>query len=221
MNKKDFAIAVEWELRRYTYNFTWLGRPIIQFPQDIVAIQELIWRVKPQVVVETGVAHGGSLVLSASILQLIGGPGEVIGVDVEIRPHNRTAIEAHSLAPRIKLVEGSSIDPRIVEQVHALVAKRPAMVFLDSNHSHRHVLGELLAYSSLVSKDSYLVVFDTMIEDMEPGCYPERPWDKGNSPKTAVWEFLKHNDRFVVDEEIENRLGVTSNPSGYLRCVKD
>jgi cephalosporin hydroxylase len=206
---------------RYTYNFTWLGRPIIQLPQDIVMVQELIWRVRPDLIVETGVAHGGSLVLSATILEILG-RGEVVGVDIEIRPHNRAAIEQHPLAHRIRLVEGSSIDAGVVAQVRAHAAgKQRVMVFLDSNHTHEHVARELELYAGLVRAGSYLVVFDTGVEHMPADMFPDRPWGPGNNPLTAVREFLAKNDRFVVDRELESRLMFTVAPEGYLRCVKD
>ncbi len=207
---------------KYTYNFTWLGRPVIQFPQDLVAMQEIIWRVRPEVIVETGVAHGGSLVFSASMLELLGGDRIVVGVDIDIRAHNRVEIEKHPLAKRIRMIQGSSVDDATAAQVRALVAGRKSvMVMLDSNHTHDHVLRELQIYSPLVTKDSYLVVFDTLIEDMPAGSFPDRPWDKGNNPKTAVWEFLKTNKRFVVDKKIEAKLLITVAPDGWLKCIAD
>ena len=206
---------------RYTYNFTWFGRPIIQLPEDMMMMQEIILRVKPDLIVETGVAHGGSLVFSASMLELLG-QGEVVGVEVELRPQNRAAIENHPLSKRIKLIEGSSISDNVLAQVRAIAeGTERVMVFLDSNHTHEHVLRELEMYSPLVTKDSYLVVFDTGIEDMPGGAYPDRPWGKGNNPKTAVWEFLKHSDRFEIDRALESRLLYTVAPDGYLKCVKD
>lgn len=205
---------------RYSYNFTWFGRPIIQLPEDIVTLQEIILDVKPELIVETGVAHGGSLVLYASMLQLLG-RGEVVGVDVEIRPHNRQAIEAHPLSNRIKLIEGSSTSDEVVEQVRRIAKdKQSVMIVLDSDHTHEHVIRELELYSPLVTKGSYLVVFDTGIEDMPEGTYPDRSWGKGNNPKTAVWQFLKQNDRFEIDRALESRLLYTVAPDGYLRCVK-
>lgn len=206
---------------RYTYGFTWLGIPVIQHPQDIMAWQEILWKVQPDLVVETGVAHGGSLLLSASILELIG-KGRVLGVDIDIRPHNRAAIEAHKLAHRIDLIQGSSIDQATADAVyaHAKDAKR-VLVVLDSNHTHEHVLRELELYSPLVKKDSYLLVYDTAIEDCPADAFPDRPWGKGDNPKTAVWEFLKHNKRFEVDRDIEDRLVVSAAPEGYLRCIAD
>lgn len=207
---------------KYTYNFTWLGRPIIQFPQDMVAVQEIIWKTRPDLVVETGIAHGGSLVFSASMLELLGGGGRVVGVDVEIRPDNRKEIERHPTFRRITMIEGSSTDPRVVAEVRRLAAgARQVLVLLDSNHTHAHVLEELRLYSPLVRRDGYLVVFDTVIEDMAPGSFPDRPWDRGNNPKTAVREFLRGTDRFEVDREIEDRLLLTVAPEGYLRCVRD
>jgi cephalosporin hydroxylase len=217
--KHLFALSFKY---RYSYNFRWLGRPVIQYPQDLLAIQELLWEIKPDVVVETGIAHGGSLIFHASILELIGGSGKVVGVDVEIRPHNRVAIEQHRMASRITLIEGSSLDPAIVAKVHALCqGAKKVMVLLDSNHTHDHVLQELRLYSSLVTKGSYLVVLDTMIEDMPAESFPDRPWGPGNNPKSAVREFLASNPRFVIEEEIENKLLLTVAPSGYLRCVAD
>lgn len=207
---------------RYSYNFTWLGRPIIQYPQDILAVQEIIWNTKPDLVIETGVAHGGSLVLSASLLELLGGRRQVIGIDVDIRPHNRTAIEEHPQYRRISLIEGSSVAPEIIKQVRTVAREYShPMVILDSNHTHEHVLEELRLYSPLVRTGGYLVVFDTVIEDMRPDAFPNRPWGVGNNPKTAVREFLRSNSRFVVDAEIEAKLQVTVAPGGYLRCIGD
>lgn len=205
---------------KYSYNFDWLGLPIIQFPPDIVVLQELIWRVKPQVVVETGVARGGSLALSASILELLGGERFVVGVDIEIRQANRAAIEAHPLAHRIRLVQGSSVDNDVVEEVYRTVGDRsPVVVLLDSMHTHAHVLEELRAYHRLVSEGSYIVVFDTVIADMPEASFPDRPWGVHDNPKNAVKAFLRQNDRFVVDEDLETKLQITVCPSGYLRCV--
>lgn len=221
---RDLATAFMRETSRYKYdyNFTWLGRPIIQYPQDILAMQEIIWRVRPDLIVETGIAHGGSLILYASLLELIGEKGEVLGVDIEIREHNRAEIEKHPMYKRIKMIQGSSVDDATVARVREFArGKHTILVALDSNHSHRHVLGELQRYSPLVTKGSYLVVFDTVIEDMPEGSYPDRPWDKGNNPMTAVAEFLRGNNRFVVDKEIEGKLLITQARDGYLRCVGD
>lgn len=214
-----FAKSCEYD---YSYNFTWLGRPIIQFPQDIIALQEIIWRVKPDLIIETGIAHGGSLIFSASMLELLGGDGEVLGIDIDIREHNRMEIEKHPMSKRIKMIEGSSTDEEVLREVRASAeGRRSVLVVLDSLHTHEHVLRELQLYAPLVTRDSYMVVFDTVVEDMPEDFFPDRPWGKGNNPKTAVWEFLEDSDRFVIDEEIENKLLITVAPNGYLRCTKD
>lgn len=207
---------------RYSYNFDWLGLPIIQYPADIVAIQELLWRVQPHVVVETGVARGGSLAMSASILELLGGDRFVVGVELDLREHNRRALEEHPLAHRFRLVDGSSIDAGTVEQVRSLVgARTPVLVLLDSNHTHEHVLAELDAYADLVALGSYVVVFDTVIDHLPREHFPDRPWHPGNSPMTAVAEFLRRPGcRFEVDEEFDSKLLLSVAPGGYLRCVR-
>ena len=207
----------------YSYNFSWLGRPIIQYPQDMVAMQELIWSIQPDLIIETGIAHGGSLIFSASMLELnaaCGGPQDasVLGVDIDIRPHNRQAIEAHPLFRRIGLIQGSSIADDVVAQVRARTAgKRRILVCLDSNHTHDHVLAELQAYAPLVSVGSYCVVFDTVVEDLPAELSSDRPWDPGNNPKTAVREYLKDHPEFEVDKAIERKLQITVAPDGYLR----
>jgi cephalosporin hydroxylase len=219
------ALSLDWLMaaarHRYSYNFTWLGRPIIQHPQDMVALQEIVWSTRPELIVETGVAHGGSLILSASLLALLGGDGRVAGIDVEIRPHNRAAIEAHPLAPRITLIEGSSTSEAVMAQVRGLAAGKRTMVILDSNHTHDHVARELELYSPLVRKGGYLIVMDTLIEEMPPDSFPNRPWGRGNNPRTAVREFLARSRRFEVDTSIENKLLITVAPGGYLRCIEE
>jgi cephalosporin hydroxylase len=210
----------------YSYNFSWLGRPIIQYPQDIVAVQELTWRVQPELVVETGIAHGGSLVLWASLLELnaaCGGPAEAraIGVDIDIRAHNRAAIEAHPLHRRITMIEGSSLDAEVIRQVEEAAAGRErVLVSLDSNHTHDHVLAELEAYAPMTTVGSYCIVFDTVIEDLPAGTFPDRPWDRGNNPKTAVHEFLAAHPEFEIDRAVQDQLLVTAAPDGYLRRVR-
>lgn len=217
--RKFFLKSCEY---RYSYNFAWLGRPIIQYPQDILAMQEIIWRVKPDLIIETGIAHGGSLIFYASMLELIGEDGKVAGIDVDIRKHNLVEIERHPLCKRAILIEGPSTDEGVIKRVYDLArGRRQVLVALDSNHTHAHVLKELELYSPLVGAGSYLVVFDTVIEDMPDDSFPDRPWGKGNNPKTAVQQFLKTNDRFAVDEEIESKLLITVAPSGYLKCIKD
>jgi cephalosporin hydroxylase len=205
---------------QYTYHFSWLGRPIIQLPQDIMATQEIIWDIKPDLIIETGIAHGGSLILWASLLELLGGDGRVVGVDIEIRPQNRTAIEAHPLAHRITMVEGSSVDPVVLERVQSLVGgRRRVMVMLDSNHTHAHVRRELELYSRLVTAGSYLIVFDTSVEQLPEDLFSNRPWKRGNSPATAVTEFLALSGDFEVDRKIDRKLLLTVAPGGYLRRV--
>jgi cephalosporin hydroxylase len=206
---------------RYAYNWTWLGRPAIQFPQDLMAMQEIIWRTKPDVIVETGIAHGGSLVFSASMLALLGGEREVIGVDIDIRAHNRRAIEAHPMAGRIVMVEGSSIDEAVARRVRDRVAGRTAMVVLDSNHTAAHVAGELKLYSPLVQAGFFLIVMDTVVEYAVPGSIVDRPWGPGNSPMTAVDAFLERDTRFEVDQEYDSKLLFTVAKRGYLRAIAD
>ncbi|MET3495553.1 cephalosporin hydroxylase family protein [Variovorax boronicumulans] len=210
----------------YSYNFSWMGRPIIQYPQDIVAMQEIIWRVQPDLIVETGIAHGGSLIFSAAMLELnaaCGGPADakVLGLDIDIRAHNRSAIEAHPMFKRISMIEGSSISPEIIEQVRqAAAGKRSVLVCLDSNHTHAHVLAELEAYAPLVTVGSYCVVFDTIVEDLPEGLFPDRPWGPGDNPKTAVHEFLKtQHALFEIDRAVDNKLLVSVAPNGYLKRV--
>jgi cephalosporin hydroxylase len=211
---------------KYSYHFEWMGRPIIQYPQDILAVQEIIWSIKPDLIIETGVAHGGSLVFSASMLELnaiSGGPqdAQVLGIDIDLRAHNRTAIEAHPMARRIVMIEGSSVAREVVTKAKTLAAgKRSVLVLLDSSHSHDHVLAELNAYAELVSVGSYCVVFDTLIEDMPGDAFPDRPWGKGNNAKTAVWDFLKRHKEFEVDKTIQHKLLITVAPDGYLKRVK-
>ncbi len=211
---------------KYSYNFSWLGRPIIQYPQDIVAMQELIWEVKPDLIIETGIAHGGSLIFSASMLALLEfsrviKTGKVLGIDIDIREHNRFEIEKHPLSNKIKMIQDSSIDETIIRQVYDFARDyKNILVVLDSNHTHNHVLAELNAYAPLVSKGSYCVVFDTIIEDMPEDMFHDRPWGKGNNPKTAVREYLKTHPEFEIDKSIENKLLITVAPEGYLRRVK-
>jgi len=245
------ALSLTWlhdiSKHRYPYNFTWLGRPIIQVPQDMVALQELIWQIKPDLIIEAGIAHGGSLILSASMLALLdycdavssGQPLDpkatrrrVLGIDIDIRAHNREAIEAHPMSHRIDLIQGSSVSAAVIAQVHEIAKRHDrVLVVLDSNHTHEHVLAELEAYAPLTSAGSYCVVFDTLIEDMPDSMFPDRPWAKGNNPKTAVWEYLdliakegrKGSDGadllLAIDKSIEHKLLITVAPDGYLKRV--
>ncbi len=219
LSKQWFIHSSRYE---YSYHFTWLGRPIIQLPQDMIAIQEIIWQVKPDLIIETGIAHGGSLIFYASMLELLGGDGQVLGIDIDIREHNLVEIEKHPMFKRITMIEGSSIDEEIAKQLYDFAkGKNQILVLLDSMHTHDHVLKEMELYSPLVTKGSYLVVFDTIIEDMPEDFFLDRTWGKGNNPKTAAQEFLKTTDRFIVDKEIENKLLITVAPDGYLRCIKE
>lgn len=206
---------------RYAYNWSWLGRPAIQFPQDLMALQEIIWRTRPEVIVETGIAHGGSLVFSASMLALLGGEREAIGIDIDVRAHNRAAIEAHPLASRITMVEGSSVDDSVAAAVRARVGERTAMVVLDSNHTADHVARELALYAPLVRAGFFLIVMDTVVEYQDPSSIVDRPWGPGNNPMTAVDAFLAREPRFAIDEEYDAKLLFTVAPRGYLRALRD
>lgn len=220
LKKVSSAFMMESIRSRYSYNFTWLGRPIIQYPQDIIAIQEIIYEIQPDLIIETGIAHGGSLIFHASICELIG-KGEILGVDIDIREHNKVEILKHKMSKRISMIQGSSIDAEVVKQVSEKArGKEKVLVILDSNHTHNHVLEEMKAYAPLVSKDSYLLVFDTVVEDLPNDFNENRPWSVGNNPKTAVLEFLKSNDDFVVDYSVDNKLLLSVAPDGYLKKIK-
>lgn len=232
--------SIEWiretAAYKYSYNFSWLGRPIIQFPQDIVAMQELIWNVRPDLIIETGIAHGGSLVMSASMLAMLDmtdaiekgelldsklSKRKVLGIDIDIRSHNRAAIESHPMGSRIQMIQGSSIDRDIIRQVSSIAAEYTrVLVCLDSNHTHEHVIAELQAYAPLTSVGSYCVVFDTVVEDLPKDLFPNRPWGPGNSPKTAVWEYLKTHDEFEIDKRIDHKLLISVAPDGYLKRLR-
>lgn len=239
-DEKLKALSMEWSnhanSRKYSYHFEWLGRPIIQYPQDMVAMQELIWAAKPDLIIETGIAHGGSLIFNATMLALLDmcdaieagvaldpkmSKRRVLGIDIDIRPHNRAAIESHPMASLIHMIQGSSVSPEIVEQVKTAAAGfSRVLVCLDSNHTHNHVLSELQAYAPLTSVGSYCVVFDTVIEDMPKEMFPNRPWGPGNNPKTAVWEYLKTNPDFEIDKGIPHKLLLTVAPDGYLKRIR-
>lgn len=211
---------------KYSYNFSWLGRPIVQYPQDMVAMQELVWSIQPDLVVETGIAHGGSLIFYASLLELnaaCGGPmdGRVLGIDIDIRAHNRAAIEAHPMSKRISMIQGSSVAPEVVEKVKtAAKGKERVLVCLDSNHTHEHVLAELQAYAALTSVGSYCVVFDTIIEDLPAEMFPDRPWGPGDNPKTAVQEYLSLHPEFEIDRRMNNKVLISVAPDGYLKRIR-
>lgn len=211
---------------KYSYNFSWLGRPVIQYPQDIVAMQELIWSVKPDLIIETGIAHGGSVIFHASMLELnaaCGGPRDarVLAIDIDIREANRRAIEAHPMFARVSMIEGSSVDPVVIEQVkNAAESRERVLVVLDSNHTHEHVLAELIAYAPLTSVGSYCVVFDTIIDELPPDAFPDRPWGPGNNPRTAVSDFLALHPEFEIDEGIDDRLLISVAPGGYMKRIR-
>lgn len=234
--KRDAAEFIQSSLlAKYSYNFAWMSRPIIQYPQDIFAMQELIWRVRPDLIIETGIAHGGSIIFSASMLALLDmadaiesgatldpakSNRKVLGIDIDIRAHNRAAIEAHPMVSRIQMIEGSSIAPEVVAQVREIAAGyENVLVCLDSYHVHDHVLAELQAYAPLTSVGSYCVVFDTIVEDVAADTFPDRPWCPGNNPKTAVREYLKTHPEFEIDKNIPYKLAITLVPDGYLRRV--
>lgn len=240
LDTEFFNLSQQWletsMRKKYVYNFEWLGRPIIQYPQDMVAMQELIWQVKPDLIIETGIAHGGSLIMSASLLAMLdycdaaenghlldpANPRrKVLGLDIDIRTHNRTTIEAHPMAKRIDMIQGSSISPEVITQVLEYAKGfKCILVCLDSNHTHDHVLAELEAYAPLVTLGSYCVVFDTFVEDMPDDLFPDRPWRPGNSPKTAVWKYIKAHQEFVIDKSIQHKLLITVAPEGYLKRIK-
>jgi cephalosporin hydroxylase len=222
---------------KYSYHFEWLGRPIIQHPQDMVGVQQLLWKVRPDLIIETGIARGGSLVFYASILELIslcGGncDAKILGIDIDIRAHNKTAILDHPMASRISMLEGSSTDPSIISLVREAAQRHETVLLcLDSNHTHDHVVQELEAYAPMVSANSYCIVFDTIVEDVPSTSLSDRPWGKGNNPKTAVQVFLEKladgdvrgadgkRLNFVIDKEIENQLLITVAPGGFLRRI--
>jgi len=221
MDERGLKFVTDTLADKYSYNFKWLGRPVIQLPQDIIKIQELIWEIQPDFVIETGIAHGGGLILYASILSLIG-KGRVIGIDIALREENERSIRAHELSPRITIVKGSSVDPNVYLEVREITAgkNKKIMVILDSDHVHAHVLKELFFYSPLVSVGSYIVVMDTVVEFLPKDSYPTREWYVGNNPYTAVQSFLRKSPDFVADLNIDKQLLITAAPGGYLRRIK-
>jgi cephalosporin hydroxylase len=228
-DKKLKYFANKWSqeslIKKYVYNFAWLGRPIIQCPQDIVAMQEIIWSVKPDIIIETGIAHGGSLIFNASMLTLLEicgeiKKGQVLGIDIDIREHNKLAIKSHPMNKKITMLQGSSLDKKIIDKVYNFANKgKKILVCLDSNHTHEHVLSELKVYAPLVSIGSYCVVFDTIVENMPKDSFPNRPWNKGNNPKTALKEYLENHPEFEIDRSIFDKLLITSAPEGYLKKI--
>ena len=236
LNKLAFKFLSLSAKEKYSYNFNWLGRPIIQYPQDIIALQEIIWRVKPDLIIETGIAHGGSLIFSASNLlildaidsfekssvkNLIKNKRRVVGIDIDIRKHNRKAIQKHPLSHMIQLIQGSSIDLKISDKVKKIAKEySKILVILDSNHTTDHVYSELELYSPLVSRGSYCIVFDTLVGDMPKNTYKNRAWNQKNNPKIAVKKFLKNNNKFEIDDDIYKRFLITVAREGYLKKIK-
>jgi cephalosporin hydroxylase len=221
--------------RKYMYNFAWGGRPIIQLPTDMAVFQEIVWATKPDLIIETGIAHGGSLIMSASLLAMLdycdavesGGVVDpktarrrVLGLDIDIRAHNRAAMEAHPMSAKIDMFEGSSVEDGMIRRVHDYARDyERVLVCLDSNHTHEHVLAELNAYAGLATQGSYCLVFDTVIEDLPEDTFPDRPWAPGNNAKTAVHEFLKSHPEFEIDQEINNKLLISAAPDGWLKRI--
>lgn len=221
LKKKSLDWMIHADKYKYTYNFSWLGRPIIKFPSDIVLMQEIIWDIKPDLIIETGIAHGGSIIFSASMLELIGGDGQVVAVDIDIRKHNRAEIEKHPLYKRITMLEGSSVADDIIRKIENISKyKKTVMVFIDSLHTHEYVLKELEIYSKFVTIGSYIVLPDTFIEFFPKGYYSNRPWDVGNNPMTALREFLSKNENYIIDRDKSNKLMITEAFDGYLKRIK-
>ena len=214
-------VKVGWN-QKYPYTFSWMGRPIIQLPEDMIRIQEVIYRIKPDVIIETGIAHGGSLIYYASLCKAME-KGRVIGIDIEIRPHNRKAIESHELFPYIILIEGNSTDKPIVDQLKSLANPgETVLVILDSNHTKQHVLDELNAYHDLVTPGSYIVVTDGIMEDLYDVPRGGSDWD-WNNPAVAAAEFVQEHPEFVIDQPVwpfnESELieSITHWPGAWLR----
>lgn len=238
-SQEAIELSLKWitlaQAQKYSYQFDWMGRPIIQYPQDMVAMQELVWSLKPDLIIETGIAHGGSLIMNASLLALIElaeasesgtvldpkkPKRKVLGIDIDIREHNREAIQAHPMADRIDMIQGSSIAPEVIQKVKEYASQyNNILVCLDSNHTHEHVLAELEAYAPLITKGSYCVVFDGLVEDIPEELSADRPWGPGDNPKTAIWEYLKSHPEFEIDKNIQNKLLITVAPDGYLKRI--
>jgi cephalosporin hydroxylase len=221
LRKKSLDWMVHADTYRYSYNFSWMGRPVIRYPSDLVIQQEIMWNIRPDLVIETGIAHGGSVVFSAAMQFMMGIEPNVVAIDIDIRSHNRELIEAHPMGKHVTMYQGDSVDPDIIEKVrHHCEGKSVVMVVLDSSHTHEHVLAELEAYAGFVSVGSFLLLPDTLIEFFPKGHYSaERPWDVGNNPHTAMTSFLSKNDHFVLDEEFCSKGVISEAPDGYLRRI--
>ena len=228
-DKKFINISKKWLLEshrlKYTYHFNWFGIPIIQYPSDIVGVQEIIYKIKPDLIIETGIAHGGSVIFHSTILDMLSQNDKkkrkVVGIDIDIRKHNLKRIKKHYFNKNLILIEGSSIDQKVKKRVYKIAKnKKTIMVILDSNHSSKHVYEELSFYSKFVTKNSYCIVFDTIVEDLPNKFVKNRPWSKGNNPLTAVKLFLKGNKSFKIDNEIDNKLMISSAKNGFLKRIK-
>jgi len=222
LRRDALDVLVRADRYRWIHQTTWMGEPLLNLPQDMFAMQEIIFKTRPKYIVEIGVAWGGGLLFYATLLDVLGG-NKAIGVDTFIPDDLRQRLMSHGrLSERICLVNGSSIEQTTLQQVQSLLGdSREVMVFLDSFHTHDHVLQELRFYSPLVGKGHYLICGDTILEDIPVQEHRSRPWGPGNNPKTAIEQFLRENDRFQVDRAIEHKLLLTCNPGGYLRCCKD
>ena len=222
LRRKSLDWMIHADKYKYTYNYTWMGRPIIKYPNDMVVQQELMWELKPDLVIETGIAHGGSIIFTASMMEMMGIAGEVVGIDVDIRSHNRTELEAHPMIERITMYEGDSVSEKMVEKIKRHIAgKSCVMVILDSLHSHEHVYKELLAYAPMTTIGSYCILPDTFIEFFPKGYYADsRPWDVGDNPYTAMKQYLNETDMFEIDEARTNKAMITETIDGYLKRVR-
>lgn len=226
LQKQVHDISNTFTKEKYTYNFSWLGRPIFQGPSDLQVYQEIIWDYKPDLIIETGIARGGSLIFFASMMALLEycgeiDEGEVLGIDIDIREHNKDAILKHPLSKKITMIEGSSIDKEVIKKVKEYaINKKRIFLILDSNHTHDHVLEELRAYAPLIKIDGFCIVCDTGIEYIKNEDMLDRPWAKGNSPKSALTEYLKENTNFEIDSFYENKSLITCAPDGFLKRVR-
>lgn len=221
LQSKALEVLVEADRHRWIHQTTWFGEPLLNLPQDMFAIQEIVWRTRPDFIIEVGLAWGGSVLFEATLLEILGGQ-KVIGVDIFIPPDLRQRLAMHGkLSDRLSLIEGGSTDPQTLAQVkEQLRGSRKVLVILDSYHTHDHVLRELCAYAPFVEKGQYLICGDTVVERIPPQTHRARPWGPGNNPATALKEFLSQTDRFVVDETIDRRLLLSCHPGGYLKAVK-
>jgi len=221
LQDKALEVLVEADTHRWIHQSTWFGEPLLNLPQDMFAIQDIIWRTRPEFIIEVGVAWGGGMLFEATLLEMLGGQ-KVIGIDIFIPPDLRQRLSSHEkLSERLVLIEGSSIAAETLGQVKALLGgSRKVLVILDSYHTHEHVLNELRSYAPFIEKGQYLICGDTVVERIPAQLHRSRPWGPGNNPATAVKEFLSQTNRFVVDEKIDQRLLFSCHPGGYLQAVK-